>query len=58
MDKPKTIGELCKLVTETGECKDAQIYHSGKRDLFTCISGCKKLDGFIKKYWGDEDETD
>ena len=49
--KPKTVGELCEMVVSKGECLESEKVTIKGKEYFTCISGCKKLDGFIKKYW-------
>ncbi len=57
---PNTVGELCLMLIRTGECKDGKIWHDKqhKKDYVTCIEGCKKLDGFIDKYWRNEESED
>lgn len=55
---PHTIGGLCQMLVDKGECQEAQITYYKKEKLFTCIRQCKKLDGFIHKYWEMENEDD
>lgn len=59
MNEPKTIGELCRMLIDTGECQEYEVLcdKQHNKNYFTCIDGCKKLDGFIAKYWGDKEKT-
>ena len=53
-----TIKDLCDMVVAKGECKEPKKIRVGKEELYTCIGECKKLDGFMKKYWDKEVEND
>ena len=54
MSEPKTIGELCRMLINTGECQEYEIVcdKQHNENYFSCIDNCKKLDGYIAKYWG------
>lgn len=60
MTEPRTIGELCRMLVNTGECQDYEVICDKRHKdvLFSCIENCKKLDGYIAKYWGEDKEHD